>query len=970
VVQPTRSFRSRLSFLDRGAASDGPVSDNSPTKPSKPTLLYATLHINNTPLQTLIDTGASATCISEKALHRMHYFHYVDQTPSSFLLADGVVLLKVRGLVSLSMMFASDIIHFYAFVTDTLCIDLILGMDFMITYQANIDVKFQRFSIEHFGKRSTIAVDDCFRRPLVPLHSSETVVVPPRSILMVHVSSPISFFSGYFSPTSTFLEHLHLSSAQKTVTVEQHAVWFSVVNTSHHQQTIPQYFCFGYLLSLHSQPSYTQQLSALCDKYNDRRNKLLAFFPSPPLFTQPRLIQKNCLPSAQSPFTTSIIPPNMIASTFSAQLQQDLCRLAEKVTDNNQQTRVLSLFRRFAPIFDTSKHNISNIVIEHVFNTVQHSPLSFRPLRNPHHRAETEKLIDEFLQAGIIQESSSPYAAPAFIVPRKDHRPGRLVVDYRALNKITIPDASPLPNIEDTLQDLGKGFCYFSKLDLKNGYHQFLIPEADRQKTAFVISTGHYEFLTLPMGPTNGPPCFQKTMSHVMFPCRDFSRIYLDDLIIYSRSFDEHVSHLETAFSTLAKHKIVLSPSKCEIAVTSVEFLGHVISADSVTPNNDAIQAIIDLKEPHTLKQANKFLGGLAYYRKFVPHFAHIAAPIHKVTNLTKDKKRTFFWSTEQSQAFCTLKRLLTTAPLYLRFPIDGYPLHLTTDASKVATGGVLYQDVKGERWNIFYHSKVLGTVEKTYTVPELEALAIFHCLQRMRTYVLGRTVHIHTDHCPICGIMDKPVNNRRIERVANLIQQCHIAEMTHISGKSNCLADFLSRPYDDDPLFDIPYGVESKRPFAHSSPSAPTLSTGAQFVSTMTLRSHVKPSLQDVNAENSDVSDAESGTASFHSTTTSPSTEILISPSPNAFNSDDLRNAQRLDPAIQIIITNVCNQTDQLHSSPSFVFKNTILYKLLTLSAHSQLKTAVPYLPASLIKPLLTAMHDDPYLGGSFFNG
>ena len=226
--------------------------------------------------------------------------------------------------------------------------------------------------------------------------------------------------------------------------------------------------------------------------------------------------------SSQTPIIspTLQVAPITPQSSSSTSLASDLAKLVDTFDDEVQRTQVSSLLSRFSTIFDTSKHNISPILIKQVFNTIPHSPPAFRPHRNPHHREETQKIIDEFLDAGIIYESHSPYAAPAFIVPRKNNRPGRLVVDYRALNKITIPDASPLPHIEDTLQDLGKGFKYFSKLDLKSGYHQFRIPKEDQDKTAFVVSSGHYQFSVLPMGPTNGPQCFQKTMSNLLNPCR------------------------------------------------------------------------------------------------------------------------------------------------------------------------------------------------------------------------------------------------------------------------------------------------------------------------------------------------------------------------------------------------------------------------------------------------------------------
>ncbi|CAF3917245.1 unnamed protein product, partial [Rotaria magnacalcarata] len=324
----------------------------------------------------------------------------------------------------------------------------------------------------------------------------------------------------------------------------------------------------------------------------------------------------------------------------------------------------------------TGKNDSVTVIGNHpYFNPI------YRPHRNPHHREETQRLIDEFLEAGMIQESNSPYAAPAFIVPRKDNRPGRLIVDYRALNKITIPDASPLPHMEDLLQELGKGYKYFSRLDLKSGYHQFRIPTADRPKTAFVVSQGHYEFCVLSMGPPNEPAEFQKTMYAVMKSCREFCHVFLEDIIICSKSFDEHINHLKLAFEALAKEKLVLNASKCELAVQQAVVLSHAVSDTAIAPTTDAIQAILDLKEPRTLKETNKFLGGIAYYRKFVPHFSHIAAPIHRISNLTKDRKHLFKWTVEHSNAFHALKHLLTTAPLFLHFPVDDFPLHLATDA-------------------------------------------------------------------------------------------------------------------------------------------------------------------------------------------------------------------------------------------------------------------------------------------------
>ncbi|CAF4890443.1 unnamed protein product [Rotaria sp. Silwood1] len=852
------------------------------------------------------------------------------------------------------MSFNSECIQFYALTAEKLCVDLILGMDFMIAFHAIIDVHSQHFSIKIANQRVIIPVDDPLRRPLVPIHASQFTIIPPQSSVNVRISSPISSLSAYFIPTSTFLEHPSLSSSQTTIQIQHHSASLRVFNQSSIPQQLPRYFCFGYLLSNQvRQQNYFDQLATLCRCQNEKKNRQLSSCTVPPAQT-PAVLPLPCM---------SIMRADTIP--LPTHLQQNMDLLVKHLVDPHRQHQLSSLLIQYSKLFDNSRHNISDIVIHNVFNTVPHTPPASRPHRNPHTREETQHLIDEFLAAGLIQESNSPYAAPAFIVPRKDNRPGRLVVDYRALNKITIPDASPLPHGEDLLQELGKGYQYFSKLDLKSGYHQFRIPPSDRAKTAFVVSQGHYEFLVLSMGPQNAPAGFQKTMCQVMKPGREFCQVFLDDIILFSRTFDEHIRHLQLALGTLAAAKLVLNVSKCELAVEKVVVLGHTISATSITPTTDAIQAILDLPEPRTLKQANKFLGGLAYYRKFVPHFAALAEPIHKVTNLTKARRHLFQWTNEQSTAFHALKQVLTTAPLFLRFPVDGFPLQLATDASGIATGGVLFQDIHGQRHNLFYHSKVLSPVEQKYSVPEKEALAIFHCLQRMRTLILGRTVYIYTDHCPICGMLRKPVNNRRIERVANLIQEYQIAEMKHVDGKNNCLADYLSRTLTD-PLFDIPYGLESKLTVANAS----TSSSFHQLdqISAMTLRPRPKqiqistPVVPDLGSPSSD---AVSICSSEASTLVSP--PFTTAPSPNSFDVSALPHEQQRDPDLHRIFQQLTDRTASSSLTSSFIIKNNILHKLISRTPTSPRKLAVPYLPSSMVKSLLIATHDDPYQGGHF---
>ena len=278
-----------MSFLRAGPVSDGTVSTVSYFNPSKPFLLYATLSINHVSFLTLIDTGASATCISSHALEQLSNVSYVDRSTRSFILADGVIPLHSTGLVELSMMVNSECIRFQALVTEKLCIDLIIGMDFMIAFRANIDVFSQRLSLQVTDRQVAIPLDDQLRRPLVPIHATHSNLIPPHSTANVQVSSSISSLSAYFIPSSSFLEHPSLSSPQKTITFQNFSAWVLISNRSSVPQRLPQNFCFGYLLSNQArQQQYFDQLSALCRQYNEKKNQQLSshgrlfFQPAPP----------------------------------------------------------------------------------------------------------------------------------------------------------------------------------------------------------------------------------------------------------------------------------------------------------------------------------------------------------------------------------------------------------------------------------------------------------------------------------------------------------------------------------------------------------------------------------------------------------------------------------------------------------------------------------------------------------------
>jgi hypothetical protein len=254
-------------------------------------------------------------------------------------------------------------------------------------------------------------------------------------------------------------------------------------------------------------------------------------------------------------------------------------------------------------------------VVKHTIDTEGRGPICLRAYRNsPRQREIAEEIIKELLKNKIIRPSLSPWAAPIVLVKKKTGET-RLCVDYRKLNAITKKDSFPLPRIDDVL-DLLVGQKFFSTLDMASGYWQIEIEEQSKEKTAFIVENNVYEWNRLAFGLTNAPGTFQRTMNNILQPViGKICLVYLDDIIVFSKSAEEHVENLKTIFDLLEKANLRLKLEKCKFMQSSVDYLGHVISADGVAPNPDKIEAILNFKRPRTVRELQSFLGLASYYR-------------------------------------------------------------------------------------------------------------------------------------------------------------------------------------------------------------------------------------------------------------------------------------------------------------------------------------------------------------------
>ncbi|KAJ9539086.1 hypothetical protein OSB04_031819 [Centaurea solstitialis] len=424
-----------------------------------------------------------------------------------------------------------------------------------------------------------------------------------------------------------------------------------------------------------------------------------------------------------------------------------------------------------------------------VKKTVKDVPIGATPIAKTPYRlapAEMKEMrnqLKELLDKGFIQPSTSPWGAPVLFVKKKDGS-FRMCIDYRELNKVTIKKKYPLPCIDDLFDQL-QGASYFSKIDLRSGYHQLRVREEDVPKTTFRTRYEHYEFLVMPFGLTNAPAAFMDMMNRVCRPMLDkFVIVFIDDILVYSKSEAKHATHLREMLELLRKEKLYAKFLKCEFWLRRVQFLAHVISGDGVSVEPSKIEAIQKYEQPKNASEVRSFLGLAGSYRQLIRDFSKIAVPLTSLTR--KDVK--FVWSEAQEDAFQTLKDCLTRAPI-LALPEGNDDFVVYSDASKLGLGCVLMQRGKV----IAYASRQFKEYKKNYPTHDLELASFVFALKLWLHYLYGTKCQLFTDHKSLKYIFDQTTLNMRQQRAMELIKD-YDCEILYHPGKANVVVDALSR--------------------------------------------------------------------------------------------------------------------------------------------------------------------------------
>lgn len=478
---------------------------------------------------------------------------------------------------------------------------------------------------------------------------------------------------------------------------------------------------------------------------------------------------------------------------FNEHVNMDHFEIKVSHLETAEKAEIENLIDKYKTIFSKDKYDIGTVKdYEARIDLLIDTYCNKRPYRcTLEDKKEIEQQISKLLKTNLIEESYSPFAAPVTLAYKKEEgKRSRLCIDFRELNKIVVPQAQPFPLIEDLVEKT-RDSTFFTTLDINSAFWSIPLRIEDRHKTAFVTQEGHFQWTCLPFGLKTSPAIFQRILSNIIRKnnLSDFSVNYIDDILIFSKTFQEHIKHLNKLLNAIMKEGFRLKLSKCTFAANSVKYLGHIIKKNSVSPLKDNLVSVRDFPIPKTRKNIRQFLGKINFYNKYIPNNSIILDSLH---NLLR-KGQHFTWTGKCQESFEKIKSLLCSQPILAIFNAN-LPIYIYTDASIQGVGAVLKQPQEdNEEKPVAYFSKKLKETQKKHKAIYLECLAIKEAVKYWQYRLIGKKFTVFSDHKPLEKMNLKVRTDEELGDLAYYLSQYDF-EIKYSPGRYNLEADCLSR--------------------------------------------------------------------------------------------------------------------------------------------------------------------------------
>ena len=718
------------------------------------------VRVGHVSVSALVDSGADITAMSSNLFKRAKLHQNYTILPTT-LPVKGVTgtHLRILGKSTIPIHIGGLTMYQQFLITENIGHDLILGVDFLKQQKSQIDFDCNVLKLQ----KGMVEVPFCGsdEKYVCLISLAENVTLPPRSetVLNVHAKTGLNIQDkiGLIEMNPALYSSHSVLGASCLVHMQKNVAVARILNPTNSKVRLTKDTTVGKMFEI---SNITSEMS-------------------------------------ESVANVATVEPckQAIDPAKDVQIAKDLgIDFSKSDVAGGREARLLKLIRENRDIFSTCPTDLGcTDLFPHAIDTGDAQPIRQRAFRaNPTAKAEISRQIKQQLENDIIEPSVSEWASPVVLV-RKKSGEMRFTIDYRKLNAVTRPKNFPLPTMEDIFDTLGESNAtVFSTLDMQSGYWQQKLDQASAHKSAFICHEGLFQYKRVPFGLQGSPGAFMRVMTEVL---RDLNwktaLVYMDDILIFSRTFEDHLTHLQEVFGKLREANLKLNPRKCKFAAKEVKYLGHVLSKDGIAVDTSKTDAVRTFPRPRNATEVRAFLGLANYYRRFVNGFADVAAPLNRLVS----KNVKFQWDDACDDAFQELKKRLTSPPI-LAFPDFNKQFILYTDASGFAISYILGQkDEKGRETVVAYGGRALRASEKNWSITDRECLALVEGIKHFRVYLASKRFQVYTDHSALTFVKKlKEVETQGRHARWAIALQGYQMDINHKKGAKLSNADGLSR--------------------------------------------------------------------------------------------------------------------------------------------------------------------------------